>query len=230
EFQAANLLAALAACRAYGLSPDDIAHSLTQFNSCNDNPGRANLYKLNGGHVMLDYGHNPDAFEAICRMAAKWKDRSVTGIIAMPGDRDDSVIQHAGRVAARGFDRVIVREDHDTRGRQRGRVAQILRETVRRESPARSCEVVMDETEALRAAVKRMKKGELVVVFYEKLEPLRALLEELSAEPALNIALETGAAGLPPVSSDKFAQGRAYSDNPGSVACNESGRAEHPSG
>jgi cyanophycin synthetase len=187
EFQAANLLAAFAACRAYGLSSDKISQSLTQFSSCTDNPGRANLYKLNGGHVMLDYGHNPDAFNAICRMAAKWKDRSITGIIAMPGDRDDSVIRHAGRVAAQGFDRVIVREDLDKRGRRPGRVAQILCETVRKECPGRSCEVVMDETEALRSAVERMDKGEIVVVFYEKLEAIRQLLKELSAEPALSI-------------------------------------------
>jgi hypothetical protein len=31
------------------------------------------------GHLKVDYGHNPDAFSAICRMAARWEDRRVKG-------------------------------------------------------------------------------------------------------------------------------------------------------
>ncbi|HSK64067.1 MAG TPA: hypothetical protein VK893_09505 [Pyrinomonadaceae bacterium] len=56
-------------------------------------------------------------------MASKWEDRRVTGVIGVPGDRDDTLIEHAGRVAARGFHRLIIREDRDPRGRERGAVA-----------------------------------------------------------------------------------------------------------
>ena len=78
------------------------------WNNKADNPGRANLYRVKGGYVMVDYGHNPDAFTAVCRMAARWDDRRVTGIIGVPGDRDDSVVEQAGRAAARGFHRIII--------------------------------------------------------------------------------------------------------------------------
>jgi len=183
DFQIANLLAAVAACRAHGVSQEVLLKGLVSFSSYANNPGRANLYRLNGGHVMVDYGHNSDAFDAICRMASSWKDRRVTGVIGVPGDRDDSVITHAAQVAAKGFNKVIVKEDHDRRGREPGAVASLVCDTVRSVSPSTDCEVVLDESEALRRAIDQMVKGEVIVVFYEKLQPIQRLLEEFSAEP-----------------------------------------------
>src|SRR3712207_7954513 len=53
---------ALAAGRALGLSREQSAAALADFGRAGSNPGRVNLYRLNGGFVMLDYGHNPAAF------------------------------------------------------------------------------------------------------------------------------------------------------------------------
>jgi len=187
DFQVANLLATVAACRAYGISQAVLLKSLISFSSYVNNPGRANLYRLNGGHVMVDYGHNSDAFDAICRMASNWTDRRVTGIVGVPGDRDDQVIVHAARVAAKGFNKVIVKEDHDLRGRAPGAVASLVRDTVREVSPATECEVVLDEVEALRHAVSQMIKGEVIVLFYEKLQPIQNVLEEFAAQPVSSL-------------------------------------------
>ena len=187
DFQVANLLAAIAACRAYGVASDILLQALTSFSSCNNNPGRANLFRLNGGHIMVDYGHNADAFDAICRMASNWKDRRVTGIIGVPGDRDDAVIQRAGLIAAKGFDKVIVKEDHDLRGRNVGDVANLLCEVVREASPAIECEIVLDELAALRRAVSQMVRDEVIVLFYEKLQPIQKALHELAAEPIVSL-------------------------------------------
>jgi cyanophycin synthetase len=183
DFQIGNLLATIAACRAFGVSEDLLLKSLINFSSWTDNPGRANIYRLNGGHVMVDYGHNTEAFNAICRMTSNWHDRRVTGIIAVPGDRDDGIIDQAARVAAKGFDKLIVREDHDLRGRKRGDVANILCRAIRETSPATECEVVLDEIEALRRAVDEMVKEEVIVHFYEKLSPVQKTLQDLAAEP-----------------------------------------------
>jgi cyanophycin synthetase len=183
HFQVSNLMAAIAACRAQDVPGHAIAQSLESFTSCADNPGRVNLYKLNGGHVMVDYGHNADAFNAICNMASKWNGHRVTGVIAVPGDRDDRLITEAARVAARGFDRLIIREDHDLRGRRPGTVATMLAEAVRAESSETECKIVLDEIDALHYAVKTMKRGEVVVIFYEKLKSLQSVLEKYSAQP-----------------------------------------------
>jgi cyanophycin synthetase len=134
---------------------------------------------------MVDYGHNTDAFHAICRMTSNWNDRRVTGIITIPGDRDDAIIDRAARAAAKGFNKVIVREDHDLRGRKPGDVANIVCRAIREVSPAMECEVVPDEIEALRKAVSQMRKNEVIVCFYEKLKPVQQALEELSAQPVV---------------------------------------------
>lgn len=185
DFQVSNLLATIAACRAFGIDQDVLLKSLSKFSSWANNPGRANLYRLNGGHVMVDYGHNTDAFHAICRMTSTWTNRRVTGIITIPGDRDDAIIDRAARAAAKGFNKVIVREDHDLRGRKPGDVASIVCRAIREVSPAMECEVVLDEIEALRRAVSQMSKDEVIVCFYEKLKPVQQALQELSAQPVV---------------------------------------------
>jgi cyanophycin synthetase len=132
---------------------------------------------------MVDYGHNPDAFMAVCRMAAKWEGRRVTGIIGVPGDRDDSVVERAGRVAARGFHRLIIKEDKDLRGREPGEVAKLLCEAVNDEWPGTECRVVLDEVEALRSELREMEDGQVVVIFYDTLEPVLAVLKDVGARP-----------------------------------------------
>jgi cyanophycin synthetase len=196
EFQVANVLAAAAAARAYGLSREQVASSLKTFASGANNPGRANLYRVKDGYVMVDYGHNPDAFTAVCRMAARWDDRHVTGIIGVPGDRNDRVIEQAGRAAARGFRRIIIKEDQDTRGRRRGEVAELLCRAVRAEAPAAECHVVFDEAAALARELDALRAGQVVVIFYDKLGPIMQVLERYGAQPAAELAPEeSGALG-----------------------------------
>jgi len=187
EFQVANLMAAAAAARAYGLSREEVAAALKSFRSDDDNPGRANLYRVGSGYVMVDYGHNPDAFAAVCRTAANWNERRVMGIIGVPGDRDDSVIEQAGRAAARGFHRIIIKEDHDLRGRRKGEVAELLCQAVHAEAPATECLIVLDEIDALSRELQEMRDGQVVVIFYDKLGPVMEVLEGHGAQPVTAI-------------------------------------------
>ncbi|HEX8290481.1 MAG TPA: cyanophycin synthetase [Pyrinomonadaceae bacterium] len=183
DFQIANAMAAVAAARACGLTLEQVGRSIARFSSDEENPGRANLFRVGKGYVMVDYGHNPEAFHAVCLMAAKWENRRVTGIIGVPGDRDDSVVERAGRVAARGFHRVIIKEDKDLRGRAPGEVAKLLCEAVNDEWPGTECRIVLDEIEALRAEVEGLEDGQVVVIFYDLLEPVLGVLEEQGAVP-----------------------------------------------
>jgi cyanophycin synthetase len=187
QFQVSNVLAAVAACRAHGVSRDNIAAALKSFRNDEHNPGRANLYQVGAGYVMVDYGHNPDAFKAVADMAALWHGRRVTAILGVPGDRDDELIKESGRVAARGFQRIIIKEDEDLRGRRKGEVAGLLCRTVNAESPERECMTVLDEIEAFSSELGEMKQGDVIVVFYDKLEPVLEVLARYGAVPAESI-------------------------------------------
>jgi cyanophycin synthetase len=187
RFQVSNVLATVAACRAYGVTRENIAAALKTFRNDEHNPGRANLYQVGAGYVMVDYGHNPDAFEAVAHMTALWHGRHVTAILGVPGDREESLIEKAGRVAARGFRRIIIKEDEDLRGRRKGEVAGLLCRTVNAESPERECLTVLDEIQAFSRELGEMKQGDVIVVFYDKLEPVLEVLARHGAVPATSI-------------------------------------------
>jgi cyanophycin synthetase len=187
DFQVANVMAAIAAARAYGVTRENAASALKSFRNDEHNPGRANLYQVGAGCVMIDYGHNPAAFEAVSRMAAQWEGRRVTCILGVPGDRDDRLIEDAGRIAARGFNRIIIKEDKDLRGRRTGEVAGLLCRAVNNESPDRECRTVLDEIEAFSQELKQAQRGDVTVIFYDQLEPVLEVLARHNAVPVESI-------------------------------------------
>jgi len=184
RFQSANALAALAACRALGLERDQVTAALVSFESGQHNQGRMNLYRVHHGYVVVDYGHNPGAVEALCGLTASWPERRVTGVLTAPGDRADELIEQVGRVGARCFDRLIIREDKDLRGRQPGEIARLLCRAAQQEAPGKECRFIPGETDALRTALEEMEEGEVVVFFYEKhTEPGLDILHAFGAQP-----------------------------------------------
>jgi cyanophycin synthetase len=66
----ANALAAVAACRAAGVSAKDIRRALATFTSVQANPGRGNVYRAGDSPVIVDYGHNAAALNATGAMIA----------------------------------------------------------------------------------------------------------------------------------------------------------------
>ena len=187
HFLLSNVIAAVAACRASGVDAARIAAAFREFSPHVHNEGRSNLYEIPRGYVLVDYGHNPAALDAIGHLAARWVGRRVSGVVGLPGDRADWLLQEAARVAARAFDRIILREDEDLRGRVKGEVPLLLRDAISREAPGRECLLVEDEAWALRAAIDTMEDGEVVVAFYEHLDKIREVLEERGATPAARV-------------------------------------------
>jgi hypothetical protein len=73
-------------------------------------------------------------------------------------------------------------------------VARRLCEAAASEAPERECRIVLDDTEALSQELRLLQGGDVVVMFYDKLEPLLRVLETFGARPATTIeGLETRA-------------------------------------
>jgi cyanophycin synthetase len=179
-----NALAAAAAAHAAGAHLHDIRHGLRTFaTSYFQSPGRLNLFELSGVKVLLDYAHNAAGLQAVGDFVeqmtsnvldhappgfASWTANLRVAVIATAGDRRDDDMRELGRVAAHYFDDVIIREDVNTRGRERGEVAAIVLEGVRaaQEGGARagSAEIVTDEMTAARRALDRSRPGDLVLL------------------------------------------------------------------
>jgi cyanophycin synthetase len=187
DYQVSNAMAAIAATRACGLSAERIVESLLGYTDIAHNPGRGNLYRVGKGYVLVDYGHNPEAFNAVGQTLMGVTGGRLTGIVGVPGDRNDEVIKQAGRVVAQRFDRLIVREDLDLRGRKSGEVAKLVIRSAAEVMPGIECRVVLDERDALELAIREMQEEEIIVIFYEKkLGPIIEVLERHSATPIKN--------------------------------------------
>ena len=181
-FQHENALAAIAACRALGLAAGQAASSIANFGDTQHNAGRLNLYQVRGAYVLIDYGHNPRAFESIGKLVSALPLRKVTAVLGVPGDRCDSLIIEAGRKAAEYFQRIIIREDKDLRGRQPGEIPRLLSETITNCGSGK-CEIVLDECEALERELRSAEQGDMVVLFYEHFDTIADLLNRLGAHP-----------------------------------------------
>jgi cyanophycin synthetase len=175
-----NALAACGALIGLGVDYSIIALGLTTF-YCNAelNPGRFNMYNINGSTVILDYGHNVEGYKAVLEGVKAMKHNRLVGIIGVPGDRLDSNIFDVGRISGGYFDLIYVKEDQDRRGRQRGEVAEILRKGVLTAGfNKRNIEVVFDEKEALTKAIDSARYGDLIIIFFEDYEPLVEIVKK----------------------------------------------------
>lgn len=165
-----NALAAAAAAYSCGLSPIAIRRGLRTFA---DNPGRLMVYQIRDITIIVDYGHNGPAFQRIAEFARTLRPRRLTGVIGVPGDRRNDQIIQAGEVAGAKFDEVYIREDKDLRGRAPGETAKLLYTGVRRAGlhPGK-VHIIPDIIDAFKESLQEAKPGDVVVVFYEELEPV----------------------------------------------------------
>ncbi|HVM25719.1 MAG TPA: cyanophycin synthetase [Candidatus Limnocylindrales bacterium] len=174
-----NALAATAAAWAAGAHLHDIRQGLRTFStSYFMAPGRLNMFELDGYRVVVDYAHNPPAVQALGEFVHRLTEpspggarASVTGrrigVMATAGDRRDEDIRELGRVAARHFDEIIIREDANNRGRPRGETAALIADGIESAGPERrvgDVVTILDELEATRAALDRAGDGDVVVV------------------------------------------------------------------
>jgi cyanophycin synthetase len=178
-FQVQNAMAAAAVAWGAGVPLDSIRLGLRTFQTDEGTaPGRFNVFDLGGATVIVDYGHNPHAVKAVQQALAIMKPRRKIGVVAAPGDRRDADIQELAVVAANTFDWIIVREDDDMRGRERGEVAGLIAETVRRTRPPLPLSLTLDEMSAVSEALEMAGPGDVVVLFIDKIDDVIAMVKE----------------------------------------------------
>lgn len=165
----ANALAATAIAYARGVSVENIKQGLRTFTTTfYQSPGRLNVFDEHPFRVIVDYAHNPAAFEAMRALLEGLRSHHnrIIGVVAVPGDRRDADVHDVGRIAATMFDQLIIKEDDDRRGRAVGEVAGLLRAAaIEANMPAAHIELVLNELEAVRYALDQGQPKDLIVIF-----------------------------------------------------------------
>ena len=168
-----NAMFAAAMAFAMGVRLEDIRHGLRTFDtSFFQAPGRLNVYDQHPFRVLFDYGHNADAVEQLCQLANRLdvKGRRIC-VLSVPGDRrDQDIVAVADVAAAALFDHYICRRDDGRRGRGDDEVPRMLQAAlVAHGIGAERVDVIVDEQEAIEAALRRAQPGDLVLIFADAL-------------------------------------------------------------
>ena len=175
-----NCLAAISAAYSMMVPIPIIEKAMTSFYSDEwQNPGRFNIFNIKNFRVIVDYGHNIASYKLMGEAIKKMGASRLIGIIGVPGDRDNSTIKAIGHIAATIFDKVIIKEDTDLRNRKKGEVAKLLEEGVLSQGMRKDdIEIILSETQALDKAIGQASAGDLIVIFYEKLEPVLDVIKK----------------------------------------------------
>ena len=183
EFNIQNVMAACGALIGMRIDYCMIAKGFKTFKlNENYNLGRFNIYDLNGIKVILDYGHNIEGYRAVLKCLKKIKDKRVIGVIGIPGDRKDNMALSVGKLCGKCIDKIYIKEDRDKRGRKKEEMARLLEKGVLLSGEKKFYKIILDEKEALKEALKTSLKGDIIVVFYEELQPLIDVINEYKIE------------------------------------------------
>jgi cyanophycin synthetase len=180
----ANVLAASVAGYSWGFTVAHIRETLKSFiPSVEQTPGRMNLFKLKNFTVLVDYAHNPHGFLAMQDYLSQKKANKKIGIISGIGDRRDHDITECARLAAMMFDHIIVRQEHDLRGRTLEGINALIVEGLRNSGRAVTYEFIADEVQAIKHALRIAAPGNLIVALSDQYNKVIAVVrEEMSKE------------------------------------------------
>ncbi|MEA2556341.1 MAG: cyanophycin synthetase [Actinomycetota bacterium] len=161
----ANAMAAAAAALGAGIEPRAVIRGLKTFVLDPErNPGRANLFRLDGLVIVIDYAHNTagmislmEVLRGLCRVG-----HDVWLAIGAAGDRTDAILHSFALQAALGSDHLgIAGLDRYLRGRTGQDVIDRLREGAA-QAGVMDVPAYPDELEALRAMLTSARPHDVV--------------------------------------------------------------------
>jgi cyanophycin synthetase len=170
-FQVENAMSSIAAAWALGIDWTVIRRGLATFvNVAATAPGRFNLFDYKGATLIADYGHNPDAIQALCNAVATMPAQRRMVVISGAGDRRDEDIRKQTQILGGVFDDVVLYEDQCQRGRADGEVLALLREGLQGASRTSRVDEIRGEFLAIDTALGRLQPGDLCLILIDQVE------------------------------------------------------------
>jgi cyanophycin synthetase len=182
-FQVENVMASVAAAWAVGIAWSTIRTGLKTFVGESDNaPGRFNVFDYKGATVIADYGHNPDAIQALTQAVEAMPAKRRSVLISGAGDRRDEDIRDQTRILGKAFDDVLLYEDQCQRGRSEGEVVALLREGLQGAPRTSHVEEIKGEFVAIDRALERLQPGDLSLILIDQVDEALAHIAKRVAE------------------------------------------------
>ncbi|MGL4465613.1 MAG: Mur ligase family protein, partial [Planctomycetia bacterium] len=214
-FQVENTLAAIGAAWSLGLPLDLLRNRVQSFTANMEQvPGRFNVIELHGATVIVDYGHNPSALQALVGVIEKLPNARRRTVYSAAGDRRDVDMIRQGELLGRAFHQVVLYEDQYIRGRAEGEISRLIRQGIDSVGAVgpdgveavpgpRLTEEVVEVRGALKAvetALKSVRPGDLLLVQADEIDTTVNFIREYLSVLA-NAATEPAPAPMMPTAA-----------------------------
>ncbi len=165
DFNISNTLAAVSALHGLKLNKHIIRMGITTFfPSVQQNPGRMNMLDFGTFKVILDYGHNKPAIEALAVMLNKIALGRKIGVVHGTGSRQDATLLELGAIVAKTYNFVVV-TDPDPRGRDPGATPLVVKQGMLSAGfKEENIKVIEEYYQAIDYALDIVQKDDLIVI------------------------------------------------------------------
>lgn len=186
-----NTLPSVLACYLFrNIKVEDIRQALHTFiPSVSQTPGRLNLFEFKNFKFLADFAHNPAGLNLLCDFVNRLDSTYKVGIISGTGDRRDEDIREIGRISAKNFDEIIIRQDKHLRGRTAQEIINLLVEGIN-ENKTVPVTILQKESEAIQYAYDNARPGSIITIMCDvipdALDFIRKLKEEEDKEKNTN--------------------------------------------
>lgn len=155
DYQVENALVAAGLAIASGISPSAAINGLAKLKGV---PGRLEIVgETNGGLVVIDYAHKPEALEAALAGVRSFVSGKLVCVFGCGGDRDSGKRPIMGEIAANQADVVIVTDDNPRSEDPASIRAQILENS----NGARE---IGDRRVAIETAIAEARPGDVILI------------------------------------------------------------------
>ena len=156
KFNVYNYLTALAILHEYGFSIEEI---LSKTNKIYPPKGRCETYKVKDGYAVVDYAHTPDAVEKVIDAYKELSKGKIITLVGCGGDRDPLKRPIMGHIATEKSDWVIFTNDNP-RTEDPEKIMKDILQGVEKTN----YEVILDRHEAIKKALDKINKEDIVLL------------------------------------------------------------------
>ncbi len=158
DFNKYNVLAAVSVCKYLGVQDEKIRHAVSEY----INPiGRADIVYNKEFSVIIDFAHTPNAFDQILKAVRPLFKGRLIHVFGSAGKRDTHKRPMMGEISSQYADIMILTAE-DPRGEDVGKINDEIASGVKE----RKSQIIKipDREEAIIAAIKMSKKGDVVLI------------------------------------------------------------------
>jgi len=164
-----NALGVVGLSKALNLATEAIRAGLKDFGSnAEDNPGRGNIYQVNGIKVLVDFAHNEHSMRAVVKTINQLPAARKIVMFSHAGDRSDDEIRNlTDAVTELDASLYVVTElERYLRGREIGDVPQIVGDYLRQKSiPSEKIRYAAEPLSGAKIAMDFAQSGDVVLLF-----------------------------------------------------------------